>query len=202
MIPNPIDLVNTYRLEVALTAIGGVAWVAAEYYGRWSTWQQGAARKPPSTLDRGTYPAIALSIAVGMISTALAFLFGVGGLLPSWAAPLGLGLVAVGLLIRVWALRTLGRFFTMPITLRADHEIVQKGPYRWLRHPAYTGGFLTVVGMSIALGPWVGIAITVVGCLIAYVYRIQVEEATLLTRFGNDYRAYSATTWRLLPLVY
>lgn len=202
MIPNPLSLVEDHTLPVVLTALGGIAWLAAEYYGRWSTWKQGAVRRPPSTLDRGTYPAIALSLAIGMGSTVLAFLSGFGGLFPEWVSPFGLLVVGVGLGIRVWALRTLGRFFTMPITLRADHEIVRAGPYRWIRHPAYTGGFLTAIGMTLALGPPVGLAVTVVACLIAYVHRIRVEEATLVSRFGDDYRRYSETTWRLLPPVY
>jgi protein-S-isoprenylcysteine O-methyltransferase Ste14 len=202
MFPNPVTLVEEHALPVAATAVAGLAWIAAEYVGRRSTWRQGAARRPPSTLDRGTYPAIAASIAVGMIAATLAFLLGIGGALPDAGALAGVALVAVGLILRVWALGTLGRFFTMPITLRADHEIVRTGPYRWLRHPAYTGGFLTVVGMAVTLGPYVGIVVTVFGCLAAYVYRIQVEEATLVSRFGEDYRRYAAGTWRLLPLLY
>lgn len=202
MFPNPLLLVEAHLLPVVLTAVGGVAWLAAEYYGRWSTWKRGAPRRPPSTLDRGTYPAIAVALAVGMVSTAVAFLADVGGLLPAWVSPLGLAVVAVGLTIRVWALRTLGQFFTMPITLRPDHVIVRNGPYRWLRHPAYTGGFLTAIGMTLALGPVVGLVVTVLGCLAAYVYRIQVEEATLISRFGDAYRRYADTTWRLLPPLY
>ncbi len=199
---DPITLVRDHALAVELTAVGAVAWIGAEYYGRRSTWRQGAPRRPPNALDRGTYPAIAASLAVGMSATVLAFLSGLGGYLPAWASPVGLTVVAVGLTIRVWALSTLGRFFTMPITLRPDHQIVRAGPYRRLRHPAYTGGYLTAVGLSLALGAPLGLVVTVVGCLAAYVYRIHVEEATLLSRFGEDYRRYSATTWRLLPPVY
>ena len=202
MVPNPLLLVQAHPLSIALTAAGGVAWMAAEYYGRRSTWKAGAVRRPPSTLDRGTYPAIAVSIAVGMVSTVVAFLLEIGGLLPDWVSPLGLMVVALGLGIRVWALRTLGRFFTMPITLRDDHEIVRAGPYRWLRHPAYTGGFVTAIGMTLCLGPWVGLVVTFVACLAAYVYRIRIEEATLVSRFGEEYRRYAASTWRLLPLLY
>jgi protein-S-isoprenylcysteine O-methyltransferase len=186
-----------------LTAIAfALAWCVCEYYARRETWRQGAVRRPPGTMDRGTYPAIALSLAVGIGFSAAAFLIGIGGYLPEWTVAIGSPIMAAGLAVRVWALTTLGKFFTMPITLRADHQLVRNGPYRWIRHPAYTGGFLTAVGLPIILGTPAGTLVTIVACLAAYVYRIRIEEAVLLSRFGDSYREYSTTTWRLLPGLY
>ncbi len=202
MVFGPVAIVETHSLQVGLAAIGSIAWVVAEYIARRSTWLQGAPRRPPGTLDHGTYPAIAISLAIGMSSTLVAFLAGLGGYLPVWVSAVGLVVLAGGLLLRGWALRTLGRFFTMPITLRPDHEIIRSGPYERLRHPAYTGGYLTAVGLALALGAPLGALVTGVGCLAAYVYRIHVEEATLVSRFGDDYRHYAEGTWRLLPPVY
>ncbi len=202
MAPYPVELVQSHALAVVLAAIGSAAWLVAEYLARRSTWLQGAPRHPPGTLDRWTYPVIAVSIALGMVSTLVTFLTGFGGYLPAWVSPVGLVVLAGGLALRGWALRTLGRFFTMPITLRPDHEIIRAGPYGRLRHPAYTGGYLTAVGLALTLGASAGVLVTVVACLAAYVYRIRIEEATLVSRFGDAYRQYADETWRLIPPVY
>ena len=90
----------------------------------------------------------------------------------------------------------------MPITIREDHQLVRGGPYRWLRHPSYTGGFLTAIGLPLALGTPVGFVVTLGACLIAYVYRIRIEEAALISKFGASYQEYSRRTWRLIPGVY
>ena len=196
------DLAAYHTAPIVVGILFAAAWVACEYYARRATWRQGAARKPPSTMDRGTYPAIALSLAIGIGFATVAFLAGFGGYLPEWTLVVGALVMSVGLAVRVWALTTLGKFFTMPITLRADHELVRGGPYRWIRHPAYTGGFLTAVGLPIILGTWTGFAVTLAACLTAYVYRIRIEEAVLVSRFGDLYREYSTTTWRMLPGLY
>jgi protein-S-isoprenylcysteine O-methyltransferase len=187
---------------LAAGAVVGIAWILAEYLGRRSTWLQGAPKQPSSAIDRGTYPAIALSLAASMSFTAFVFLLGVGGYLPVWSIVPGLVLAFAGLAIRGWALRTLGRFFTMPITIAPDHQIVRGGPYRWIRHPAYTGGFLTALAMPLVLGSWVGVLFTLFACSLAYVHRIRIEEAALEGRFGEAYREYAKGTSRLLPGLY
>lgn len=187
---------------LAAGAVVGASWIVAEYLGRRATWRLGAPKQPSNSIDRGTYPAIALSLAASMAFTALAFLLGLGGYLPIWSILPGLLLAALGLGVRGWALRTLGRFFTMPITIAPDHQIVRGGPYRWIRHPAYTGGFLTALAMPLVLGSWVGVVFTLGACLLAYVYRIRIEEAALVGRFGEAYREYAKGTFRLLPGLY
>jgi protein-S-isoprenylcysteine O-methyltransferase len=199
---DPVDLVRTHLLAVAVTFVLGVYWIAAEYVGRRATWRRGAPRRPSSALDRGTYPVIAASLALSMSLTVVAFLLGIGGYLPVLTIVPGAILVLAGMGIRVWALDTLGRFFTMPITIHADHRIVRDGPYRWIRHPAYTGGFLTAVGLPLALGTPLGVLASLAFCGAAYVYRIRIEEAALVGRFGDDYRRYAKGTWRLLPGIY
>jgi len=202
MVENTFTLLAEHQVAVALAAASALAWVTGEYLARRSTWRQGAPRRPSSAIDRGTYPIIGAGLVVGMAATLAAFLTGVGGYLPLAASLVGVGLVAAGLAVRGWALRTLGRFFTMPITLPADQEIVRRGPYRWIRHPAYTGGLLTAVGVALAVGATLGVVVTLAACLAVYVYRIGIEEAALVGRFGDGYREYSRATWRLLPGLY
>lgn len=179
-----------------------VAWLVAEYTARRSTWAQGAPRRPSSALDHGTYPVIAIGLTSSLAFDLLAFVAG-------WTVPASVILVviggsvsAIGLAIRGWALRTLGRFFTMPITIAEDHRIIRDGPYRRLRHPSYTGGFLTALGLPIAMGSLAAVVFTLVACGAAYVYRIHLEEAALVRRFGDSYREYAAGTHRLFPGIY
>jgi protein-S-isoprenylcysteine O-methyltransferase len=202
MVANALDTIGGHPLAVELAIVLGLAWIVAEYIGRSSTWRQGAPRRPASNLDHGTYPFIAAALAIGMVATAVAFFSGIGGYFPPWVTFVGATLMVIGLSTRWWALTTLGRFFTMPITLSADHRIVRNGPYRWLRHPSYTGGLLTAVGMPLVVGTPVGLVVTVGACVVAYVYRIRIEEAALVARFGDSYREYTGTTWRLIPGVY
>lgn len=202
MVLSPVSAVSAHPLAAALAVVLGVAWIVMEYVGRSSTWRQGAPRRPSSAMDRGTYPFIAVGLAVGMVTSALAFLTGVGGYLPDWTLYFGAPILVIGLSTRLWALTTLGRFFTMPITLAADHRIVRDGPYRWLRHPSYTGGLLAGVGMALVLGTALGVAVTVLALAAVYVYRIRIEEAALLHRFGDAYQEYRRTTWRLIPGIY
>jgi protein-S-isoprenylcysteine O-methyltransferase Ste14 len=196
------DLAAAHPVAVIATVVLAAAWCISEYFSRLSTWRQGAPKRPSSSMDRGTYPFIAMGIVIGLLADLLGFVTGIGGYLPEFAVVVGAAVAIAGLGIRAWALRTLGRFFTMPITIARDHRIVQGGPYRWIRHPAYTGGFLTMVGLAIALGAWLGVAVTVLAGLVVYVYRIQIEESALRSRFGSEYDEYSRRTYRLLPGLY
>jgi protein-S-isoprenylcysteine O-methyltransferase Ste14 len=196
----PIIWDNRLQLGVALAL--GILWSIAEYTGRRSTWIQGAPKHPTSGMDRGTYPIIGLALGGSVVVNAILVFTPLGEILP-WAVDLfGAALLLVGLVVRGWAMRTLGRFFTMPITIRPDHDIVRSGPYRWIRHPAYTGNFLMGVGMAVLLGSAVGVVVAIAMCLAAYVYRIRIEEAALVDRFGERYREYASGTSRLIPGVY
>ena len=195
-------LAETHTFQWASAVVLSAAWVASEYYARRATWRKGAVRKPSSAMDRATYPVIAISLAIGMIASTVFFLSGLGGYFPWWVTLVGLPVMVTGLYVRVWALTTLGRFFTMPITIREDHEIVKEGPYRWVRHPAYTGGLLTALGVPLLLGTPLGLLVAFVACFAAYVHRIRIEEGVLRSRFGKGYEEYERGTWRLLPGLY
>ncbi len=196
------DLAWAHADAVVVTFALAIAWCVSEYLARRSTWRQGAPKRPSAAMDKGTYPFIAIGIVVGLVADLLGFLSGFGGYLPTGAVAVGAGVAVIGLIVRGWALRTLGRFFTMPITIARDHRIVQGGPYRWVRHPAYTGGFLTMTGLAIALGSWAGVGITLMAGIVVYVYRIRIEESALRSRFGTEYDEYARRTYRLLPGLY
>lgn len=116
--------------------------------------------------------------------------------------PVGLLLFTAGLLLRWWAIVHLGRFFTVDVAIAADHHVVDTGPYRWVRHPAYTGVILAFAGYGICLGNWVSLLAVTAPIARAFLLRIEVEERALGDALGDDYRRYASRTRKLLPLVY
>lgn len=80
--------------------------------------------------------------------------------------------------------------------------VVRGGPYRWMRHPSYSGLILILIGLGLALGNWAGLAIALVVPIPALVNRIRVEERALLDGLGDPYRRFAASRARLLPGVW
>lgn len=115
---------------------------------------------------------------------------------------LGLALVVLGIGVRGWAAGTLGRFFTRSITIRDGHCVVTSGPYRFIRHPGYTGLLVSLAGLALTLGNWLGVVLMMVGSVLAQVPRIKAEEAVLEANLGEPYRAFERTRKRLIPGVW
>jgi protein-S-isoprenylcysteine O-methyltransferase Ste14 len=113
---------------------------------------------------------------------------------------LGIAVALLGIALRWWAVLTLGRFFTTRVMTRPDQTVVQSGPYRWVRHPSYTGALLTVLGVLLCNTNWLSVACFVIA-LPGFAYRMQVEEGALLTALGEAYRDYMRRTKRLVPFV-
>lgn len=111
----------------------------------------------------------------------------------------GLGIASAGVVLRTWAIVTLGRFFTYDVTIQPGHRVVTAGPYRWVRHPSYAGGLVGLLGLGVALGSAAAVLALVLVPLIGVLIRIQYEERTLRRALGADYDAYAAHTPRLIP---
>ena len=111
----------------------------------------------------------------------------------------GLVLMCAGIAIRQWAVSTLGRFFTIDVRVQSGQTVVVRGPYRWVRHPAYTGLIVTFIGLGLALGNWAALALLAVVPTAGLVYRMHVEEGALLDGLGEPYRRYAETRPRLFP---
>jgi protein-S-isoprenylcysteine O-methyltransferase Ste14 len=119
------------------------------------------------------------------------------------AFAVGIAILVVGLVLRAWAMKTLGRYFTGVVVTRAEQSVITNGPFRIVRHPGYSGGLLEGIGAGIAWGNWVGLA----ACLlcsfaVAVSYRIRIEEDALLAAFPDAYTAYAATRKRLIPFLW
>ncbi len=116
--------------------------------------------------------------------------------------PLAMVVMLAGIVLRGWAIVTLGRLFTMNVAIREGHELIETGPYRWLRHPSYAGALLAFLGFAFGLGDALALAVLLVPTAVAMVYRIHVEERALRETFGARWNAYAATRPRLVPFVY
>lgn len=138
---------------------------------------------------------------LGVLSAALAVIIRYAGwtVAPAFVQYGGLALIVGGLAFREWAIVKLGRFFSRIVQIEAGHQLITTGPYRWIRHPAYTGMLLIDIGIAFSLGTWLGGLLTLGLILLATAYRIKVEEQVLLETFGQLYRDYMNHTWRLLP---
>jgi protein-S-isoprenylcysteine O-methyltransferase Ste14 len=112
---------------------------------------------------------------------------------------LGVAVVVSGTAVRLWAIVTLGRWFTYDVRVTEGQPVVQGGPYRWVRHPSYTGVLLVLLGIGLVLGNWVSLALIVVLPTVGLLRRIQVEEAALLGTIGEPYARYAAGRPRLVP---
>lgn len=115
-----------------------------------------------------------------------------------WA---GVVFVAGGQTLMAWAIHSLRHFFTAKIGILPGHQLVDTGPYALLRHPFYTGVFLTVVGFPAVFGSWVGLVAAVI-VLPPMILRMNVEERLLQAEFGEAYEKMKARTWRIIPFIH
>ncbi len=114
---------------------------------------------------------------------------------------LGFLLMLAGFAVTVWARLALGRNWSATVTIKENHELIQNGPYRWVRHPIYTGLLLAFFGSALALDEWRG-ALTVVLVAIAFQIKLAIEERWMTHRFGPNYEAYRKRTQKLIPFVW
>nr|WP_319487751.1 isoprenylcysteine carboxylmethyltransferase family protein [uncultured Caproiciproducens sp.] len=123
-------------------------------------------------------------------------------IMPTFVFWIGVILTILGVILRVFSVWTLGKFFTLAVQVGSEQKIVQIGPYRLLRHPAYTGSILSLIGIALSFrSPW-GVAVTLLIIAAVYGYRIKTEETTLEKSFGLQYQDYEKHTWRLIPYIW
>ncbi|HEX4401471.1 MAG TPA: isoprenylcysteine carboxylmethyltransferase family protein [Galbitalea sp.] len=162
-------------------------------------------RKGSIANDRGTRIAITFGLIVAYGAAVVAALLvrqqewlALGG----WHLITGEVIAWAGLGIRIWSIVVLGRSFRLTVEVDSDQAIVDRGPYRWVRHPSYTGLLILAIGFGIALGNWVSLVILIVLPPIVILRRIRVEEAQLIAVLGQPYVDYSKRTKRLVPGVW
>jgi len=112
---------------------------------------------------------------------------------------LGLMLCIAGLCLRYTARRTLGRFFTIGVVRQEGHRVIQDGPYRYIRHPAYLAFVLFSGGLPLVIGNYWGELLLGLPSLVVFVALFIVEDRYLARLLGEDYRNYQNRTARLIP---
>jgi protein-S-isoprenylcysteine O-methyltransferase Ste14 len=108
----------------------------------------------------------------------------------------------LGLLLRWWSFATLGTYFTTVVQTSPDQVVIQRGPYRMLRHPSYTGLLAAFVGCGLMLGNWMGTVACFLLVLLGLVYRLLREEHAMVDCCGDAYLDFAKDRARLVPHVW
>ena len=154
--------------------------------------------------DKGSLPALIFAFLLGLGLARLAKLTFPQGQMESLLqmAPIGVLLCFAGTLLRWVSIVQLGRFFTVEVVICKDHQLIDTGPYRLLRHPSYTGPLLVLLGVGICSGNVLALLVIALPFFVAVQHRIAIEEIALSDAFGERYAAYQRKTKRLIPFVY
>lgn len=175
------------------------------FLGDAPTWRGYRERMAPSAQDAGTLRVndlLGWTAFVGGIGSGALLRWNAAFSIPAGLAWAGVGVALAGTALRTWSIVTLGRWFTLTLQVRPEQPVIQRGPYRVLRHPSYAGGELALLGVGLSAGNWLSPLLYVVPWLVAHVHRIRVEERVLVETLGEPYRAYREHTWRLVPFVW
>ncbi len=154
--------------------------------------------------DRGSLRLIWRVIAISMIcaivaaNTYPAAYFGGNNAL-YW---IGFAIYVFGIGLRWYSIRYLGKFFTVDVNVASDQRVVDTGPYRFIRHPSYTGNVLAFLGLGLCIANAATLMLMVIPITAVFIYRIQIEERALQAGLGEPYRQYMQRTKRLIPYVY
>jgi protein-S-isoprenylcysteine O-methyltransferase len=113
----------------------------------------------------------------------------------------GFFVMLVGFGLRQWSILILGKYFVPVVKVQNKQQVIETGPYRYVRHPSYTGLFLELVGVSLALSSLAGVLAVIVLFLPIFIRRMDREEKFLKERL-EGYGNYMKKTKRLVPFVY
>jgi protein-S-isoprenylcysteine O-methyltransferase Ste14 len=116
-----------------------------------------------------------------------------------WMQIAGLALILAAVALRIWARTHIRGLYSGHVEVQVDHSLVQSGPYRFVRHPGYTGFLLMTLGVAIGYSSLIGLAAVPVFLLPGLAYRMTVEERLLSEQFGEDYRTYISKSKKLIP---
>jgi protein-S-isoprenylcysteine O-methyltransferase Ste14 len=175
-----------------------VLWAATEF-------RQTLRRRTEATSrDHASRFVIVLSAIGGFGLATLARDAGSAADFPSSAVTVVLGvlLVWVGIGLRWWSFRTLGRYFTVDVMTSTDQPVISTGPYRIVRHPSYAGLLLIFAGGGISYANWLSLGALILLPLLGLVNRMRVEEAALSATLGEAYRGYARSHKRIIPFLW
>jgi protein-S-isoprenylcysteine O-methyltransferase Ste14 len=160
-------------------------------------------RNPLNEQDAGTHPLIKFGIRITFFLALLVSF-------TPWFAmahkrlllDFGTGMLIAGSIFRQYSMSILGRYFTPEVVVLANQPVINTGPYRWIRHPGYSGAIMVFAGCGLAFANWLSMAIFCIGITFIYYGRVKAEEQALIETIGEPYRAYMATTKRFVPFIF
>ncbi len=199
-----LPLIYTNAGAASLFLIACLIWNVPEMIGAIRQTAK-MSRKDALIQDRGS-----MNILIGLLWVGVALNFLLGWLLPAAAITwhrtllfsIGVTLILLGVALRWYAIWMLGSYFTRDIAVSADQKVIQNGPYRFIRHPAYSGTFLTMLGVGLALTNWASLIALLLCVFSGHIYRVRVEEQALIQTIGQPYVEYMQHTRRFIPWVF
>jgi len=190
--------------RIALAVIGSVYTAIRIYYTRLAMQSDGNFFRPRRDLRQLVFGTL------GFLNIVPTVIYVVAPEQLVWAAlPLpvgwrwfGVGLGLLGIFLLLWVHHTLGKNFSVPGVMKEHQSFVMVGPYQWVRHPMYTALFLVIIVYFLISANWF-IGIVWISWIVGTVASmIRDEEAALIEKFGDEYRAYMRRTGRFLPRVF
>lgn len=148
--------------------------------------------------DRRSLMFILMGVVLSLFSLFLFPYLGIGKINTNFTY-LGIFIMMCGFILRQWSIQILGKLFTPVISIQQDHRLITKGPYKYVRHPSYSGLLLELLGASLAVFNWMSFILVFCFMLPPLIYRIKVEEKELTKQFGQDYIDYKKKAKMLIP---
>jgi protein-S-isoprenylcysteine O-methyltransferase Ste14 len=186
-----------FLLGVAYPA-GGVIY----FFIRRQPFWRSIGNRPPAKEEKGdrSFWLILPGFLVAFFAPPLEWMY-LPDLLPrgTWMEIAGLALILLGIAFRLWSRSHIRGLYSGHVEVQEDHRLVQSGPYRFVRHPGYTGFLLITLGVVLGYSSAIGLGGMVLFLLPGLAYRIQVEERLLAEQFGEEYRDYVRRSKRLIP---
>jgi protein-S-isoprenylcysteine O-methyltransferase len=158
-------------------------------------------RESAQSQDQGSMRLLWLAISAGIALAIMVQSVSSARLPGPWPISRFVALILLvgGLTVRWTAILTLGSLFTVDVAIHAAHTVVEKGPYRFVRHPSYTGLLLAVLGLGVFFGNWLCIIVLLVPVTLAVLNRVAKEEEALRGFLGPAYEGYCKRTRRFIP---
>ena len=199
-----LPVIYTYPPAAGLFFATCLVWLVPEMVGMRRQMAK-VSRQAGLIQDRGS-----LGLLLGLQWTGLALNFLLAWLLPAAALRwprtvlffLGEAAILLGVGLRWYSIWVLGRYFTRDVVVSPDQQVVQHGPYRLIRHPAYSGTFLTMLGVGLVVTNWASLLCLLLCVFLGHLYRVNIEEQALIQTIGQPYIEYMHRTRRFIPWVY
>jgi len=177
-----------------------IAILWAAFYIYWLVSAKSAKRNVRSNRTHAAYRILFIVIVLALFSQRREFRQFVIAIPIPPLSVCGLIICAIGLSLAVWARKYLGRNWGMPMSVKEDPELVTTGPYRYVRHPIYSGMLLAMLGSALASGVLWLIVFVFFGTY--FVISARAEERLMLRQFPEEYPEYRAKTKAIVPFVW